>query len=732
MPMRSSLVIAHISDLHYPLWEDDAWQDLRTYISSKKPDLIVATGDLTDHPWSRKGTRDKLLELVRDCQRVRNNSESPAGKVVLSVVPGNHDYRISGILPSAFGRRLFARVFSEHFGRFLELEAGDCLVYLFSFDSNHLMAGWAKGRVSARQLKGFARTINNLRTDGEKYKRAYKIAVLHHHPLPILHAGLLESFLVLINAGEFLRHMAQAGVDLILHGHRHRRVVSFLNLGSTSGLRRKLSVVASGTTLMRGGGGRGNSCNVITVHGDHLAVVTEALRTGGAAFAEADPVFLPPWEEYVVDRYQDLVRSRGYRIEAISKSIVIDEQGYARVELKLDRVVVADRMVFKGVEPLEVEVERGRIEHLELTGSPHAPSFPVRGGSRHKTIEIPPSELLRGSPLSLAVSYWHFNSWALDTEQFRRKYPQRKEAREESCFECIRPVRVFHQIIGLPRNCKLGEPPELIVYRMINDGKKPFPEEDRHLTEHFSSSLQFFERENTISLTLNHPLPGFRYAVRWWLPKPYARQVSHVYSAEQERMIQELRKEASHRRLNELMRRIERAAKDQLGIGDAEEIDVSFSIPVYEPDKPAAMKFIASNDANLAILSLELEVGDGAAGAAYEENRIVSFVRRTIDPRDPKNNIYVEFGTYQHQALYAVPVRHPLDRELVIGVLSVGSQQVNSKLIPDSKEKREMIGNTIQGIACELMIGALCALYPGILTVHPPTGAIPASASQPA
>jgi 3',5'-cyclic AMP phosphodiesterase CpdA len=78
--MSSEIVIAHISDLHHPTIKEEAWTRLSAYLVDAKPDLILVTGDLTNHPWPwrHNQVKRKLEELVAKCEQAKAKSTNGA------------------------------------------------------------------------------------------------------------------------------------------------------------------------------------------------------------------------------------------------------------------------------------------------------------------------------------------------------------------------------------------------------------------------------------------------------------------------------------------------------------------------------------------------------------------------------------------------------------------------------------------------------------------------------
>ncbi|WFU44146.1 metallophosphoesterase [Bradyrhizobium sp. CB82] len=85
-----------------------------------------------------------------------------------------------------------------------------------------------------------------------------RIAVLHHHPLPIAVSAAsfrtiareakLEPYLVLRNSGDLLQQLQNHKFDLVLHGHKHRPQFARLELNTDGADPYPLTVLAAGST----------------------------------------------------------------------------------------------------------------------------------------------------------------------------------------------------------------------------------------------------------------------------------------------------------------------------------------------------------------------------------------------------------------------------------------------------------------------------------------------------
>jgi 3',5'-cyclic AMP phosphodiesterase CpdA len=191
--------LLHVSDLHIGTQEEPEVEDaLRAFVLRSGPELVVASGDLTN-----RGTRDQHERAARFLQTL--------GPPVLAV-PGNHD------LPYTFPAR-FTRPWAEFERQWQTTEP------IHSSDAIHVV-----GLNSARPYRhqGGALTTDRLRAAAERLQEApegsYRVAVLHHHLLgapwraarkrPVSHRSTV------------LRALVEAGADLILSGHIHQAAVS--------------------------------------------------------------------------------------------------------------------------------------------------------------------------------------------------------------------------------------------------------------------------------------------------------------------------------------------------------------------------------------------------------------------------------------------------------------------------------------------------------------------------
>lgn len=116
-------------------------------------------------------------------------------------------------------------------------------------------------RISPQQFRVLETLLNDIRTkvndEGGDFDNITKIALLHHHLLPVSASEEVKSFESIINLGHLRYFLSQNNFDLVLHGHKHTRHVYWDHIYNDrladSGARKIL--VVSGATI----GGRASN-----------------------------------------------------------------------------------------------------------------------------------------------------------------------------------------------------------------------------------------------------------------------------------------------------------------------------------------------------------------------------------------------------------------------------------------------------------------------------------------
>lgn len=208
MSEEKPFIIAQISDFHAgsQYFVSNLLSQTVKEVNSYHPDLVIATGDLTEMGFRQEfKTAASFLEQL-ECSE-------------LVVIPGNHDSRNVGYLH-------FEEIFGER-NIFLKLKN----VILAALDSTQ--PDLDDGRVGRERYRWLEQNFTG--------QNGFKIVALHHHLIPIPGTGRERN--IIYDAGDFLEVLVQSGVNLVLSGHKHVPYLwkvedmYILTAGTTSSLR---------------------------------------------------------------------------------------------------------------------------------------------------------------------------------------------------------------------------------------------------------------------------------------------------------------------------------------------------------------------------------------------------------------------------------------------------------------------------------------------------------------
>jgi 3',5'-cyclic AMP phosphodiesterase CpdA len=268
-----ALTVLHVSDFQCGTpFVPDAAEAMHRLASAMAPDIVVASGDLTQRAKKREFEQARrVLDGFGDVPRV--------------VTPGNHDvplYRSWERLTTPY--RNWRRFTGRH-----ELDSttrvdGATLVALSSAAPRRAIVN---GRIRSGQVD-FARAAFD-----DAPATDLRVLVVHHHFVPVPEG---DGGSPLPDAEELCRAFESMQVDVVLGGHVHQmhiRTSRDLATARRPSRTPPLPFVACGTTTSRRGRGPEvgrNSLCVLRFQGHEVTVTPFGRRIGGGDFQEKDPV----------------------------------------------------------------------------------------------------------------------------------------------------------------------------------------------------------------------------------------------------------------------------------------------------------------------------------------------------------------------------------------------------------------------------------------------------------
>jgi 3',5'-cyclic AMP phosphodiesterase CpdA len=192
--------IAHVSDLHFGRHDTALSSGLAGDIAAQAPDLVVASGDFTQH-----GTKKEF----RAARAFLDALSTP-----VLAVPGNHDVPARNLMrrfADPYG--LYRRYIASDLEPFLEME-GVAIAGIKTSRRMRLELNWAHGSISMEQLTRLERRFDAADANATR-------VVVVHHPLLRPETPMDVPMRPVDRADLALAAFARMGVRLVLAGHFH-------------------------------------------------------------------------------------------------------------------------------------------------------------------------------------------------------------------------------------------------------------------------------------------------------------------------------------------------------------------------------------------------------------------------------------------------------------------------------------------------------------------------------
>jgi len=324
--------ILHLSDLHTGRgFETNRWNELLSLLGSEIcPKVVIVSGDLVNSP-----TRGEFERATRCIDQLRQKCQPDTEFIV---VPGNHDTRVAGVFSVSRVRLVMALILAAFLALSWLLASTRLkipgtqysvpllpimvalvglaailliisLVYYVSFTRHFplprpvvqldslgldVLIFDSSSDVSAHWAEGIVRESNFVEVRGligDTPSRNFRLAVLHHHALPIPYEAGAEPMMVLRNAGAFLREISLLKVALVLHGHRHRFSFSRVSMNADDKRPFQIGVLSTGSVTSgdRDAARLGHSFSVVDVNRWGNARITRYQSKDRSTFAPNEP-----------------------------------------------------------------------------------------------------------------------------------------------------------------------------------------------------------------------------------------------------------------------------------------------------------------------------------------------------------------------------------------------------------------------------------------------------------
>jgi 3',5'-cyclic AMP phosphodiesterase CpdA len=822
--------IAHISDIHFGrTFNVDVWNKTRDEIVGFHPTIIIASGDFTDHPdpllllaakseledlsarcgantqyFIVPGNHDVLdfgnvphpgsvawfnRVMFRDTTNLRNKLQAR-----LSFKLGlNEETRRWANFPSLTRMKPHNWIWVETWTDKCDGRLQSCdyrragkrwptqsihdQTLIVCLDSNYsaIRQVFALGAVARNQIDriGSAAPATACPCCGPRPGAGaagdgilLRIAVLHHHPLPIAvrdkslddqrTEARLEPYLILKNGGDVIHELQRQRFDLILHGHKHRPQFARVELRADDPERYPILVLAGGSTAKSNEAPSDNTLRDIGTEPNGQLTV----RTFVQGNLQEERNYREPVEVLKRRAFARAVERTRISAKEWRSELVIDGVGHARSVDRTSELRVRSReMTLPGIVShvilsphdtrLDVQVEEGR-DKVSLCwrddsgknyslGHPNLPDGcfywlnfqdPLRSGSQPLTYAT-----REAAANSIAMSQWEIE------ERSHHKGPADNPdyGYEEVGSNISYPIERLTICVQFPTElvgitpkvrCRRHPATPNFPLRYLPEQRPKGPEPTRlpdcDLAKEEAKRLSYEADKLTWTLEIDHPIPGYTYSLQWRVPDPRANSKVADRTLVYRELLAGLLNasypdavvEQCQLHFNELAQSLMMRFHSRI---NSQERQTAF-LMLYDSEELCLRPALRYSNGTIPPGSYQVPLGGGVAGATFLQRKITAW------KNDPKSKSLIKpasSGALNSHWVLALPVFHQggpdgLDDELdtqpgaVIAVVTLGSDSQASRICdcepnekdPDDKSG-EKLGQDAQKLAQDYIFDIL-------------------------
>lgn len=541
---RGQTVIAHISDLHFTSETNFDKGPLAALLSDMASsernniDLLAVTGDLIDASFrdyaqsllprflANDPIHEAFFRVNKYLEKLCKALDIDPCKALV-VVPGNHDYRAKGVFMS---KNLPVKFYNQFSGRCRPVLLPGLNVCVFAIDSNTMKNRYdlATGLIERDDLVKFRTFAEKIRPNNSA---CTKIVLLHHHPMPIParednSLANNPGFTLLKNAGQFMSLMVEAKVNLVLHGHEHYHAFSKAFFPDDNLQEHMITVIGAGSAAEHV---NPKSYNLITItDGGQMTLERRAM----------EGVFYRHQYRRDLGAYQD-TRRTAFDGLAEKAGALIHAQKYS--EMYVIKSGSGDALVyerFEGFRAYNKNVPEYKTQVWSDSGDFSAPELSkvspenqevkwdwerktearlaADAGSERKAKVIFSPALTKTSSISYeqrkkAYNLFHFN------KQDREDATNGKSQQEQINFTFQNSFDLYVLTVLFPED-------KYFPYKFYREVHAPGCSPEGHDAkcvrdpleeEYFNKRFSKFKDSRTFITSVEKPLPGYTYIIKW-------------------------------------------------------------------------------------------------------------------------------------------------------------------------------------------------------------------------
>jgi 3',5'-cyclic AMP phosphodiesterase CpdA len=481
-------------------------------IRELNPDFVVLSGDIVNKP--NEVTFQVAAKYLRDLFIAAGFDM----KQRLFIIPGNHDVSFfPKKRPDDFRRlrlyREFLRVLFDESDiearrqRFTHLDPEKKVIFVCLDSTLKDLAPLAESEIGISQREWVKDEIRRFKNElGHAYSSYVKIAIFHHHCVPIAGTSASgERFMQMLDAGDLLKLLDEEDFQVALHGHKHYPHVLMRTRSDSS----VLNVMGAGTVtcaFLEEQQRQGNNFNWITVSPEDgfLSYQLYQADQNGTFAPVGDPKRFPLFR----------MMPQGYKVGSIrSISRLLPDGSLTETLIHKDlRVIDPGKVISELPFRLAAGSKTAKIVNLVETTDAAKLELPIMQDNLYEGLwKLNQPMIEKSAPITIAYTYTLQGGTAMDQKQYQQMY--NCEGKEEGS-----SVIVTNPAESLKMEVTFPGPP------------KPFPAAPsvrvEHLgqvipTERFDYTFAYDKDANRCALEMNNPPLAHEICIVWTLPESW-------------------------------------------------------------------------------------------------------------------------------------------------------------------------------------------------------------------
>lgn len=492
-------------------------------------------------------------------------------------------------------------------------------------------------------------------------KNLFRIAILHHHPVPIPYDHSAESMMVLDNAGAFLKEVSNQNISLILHGHKHHQYFSRISIDPLNECNKEteLAVLSAGTVTKGENVSKFDyGFNILQVARNH-SVYVKRYEASGGTFQIKDDFTVELDENRRKRRFSKAAEHAGRFCETLVIAILINEDGDSYVRREYQGFSI--KKPFNEIPDNVLAFSHGHIELFEAgcldgTKIPGLTLNVSKKSIRSHTGIISFKQILDNqNDICFFTHFYGNNAFAMNQTQHREMHDQethdRRNRTEFLIFNLLdTPLRHARLVVSFPHDFTLSMPAIDVCFA-----------NSEHYHKAKEAHIATVTYPGMVIVSLSYPEPSARYRLTWALPSKKVQGINKRFQNIINQLL-ELNSNNTSLEYENLLDIIRITAEEHFELDENDKNKLEVAILIYDFKKKCLNTCLANYPSDDERWRWSFKYGNGISGRTFKTGRPTVFRKSLLEDNKPHHYLFGDESAVQkiddipEEILLAIPL----------------------------------------------------------------------------